>query len=189
MEQFITNKNIFLDLGTHNCQGLSHFVNTQFNMDDKWEIHTFEPNPLIDIDSCVKQFTNKNIKTHKKAVWISNGKTVFGQYGDGTSQGSLIEDTGGSKHYHDFFNKVEVETIDFFEFVNKFNQNDNIYIKMDIEWAEYNVLRYMLDNGWPTNIKEMWVEFHGQNDQEFIDKSETLIKQIQSKNTIIHRWI
>ena len=42
-------KNIFLDCGTHLCEGLIDFYNKGI-IDDTFEIHTFEPNPACNIE-------------------------------------------------------------------------------------------------------------------------------------------
>lgn len=186
MGEFIATKpNVFLDLGTHSCQGLTHFIQRELKADNTWEIHTFEPNPLLDPTECVK-FLNLDITLHREAVWINNGTVVFGQYGpDGTSQGSLIRETGGDKYYHDYFSETEVKCIDFIKFVNLFKDRESVYIKMDIEWSEYAILTKMLETGWPTNIKKIWVEFHDPN-QEL---NNNLIKAIEQNGTVVDRWI
>ena len=179
-------KRIFLDLGTHDCQGLNHYLNTEFSEFKNLEIHTFEPNPLIESEKCVDSFIDRKINLHRKAVWVSNGKLIFNQYGnDGKSQGSLVSKTNRGKDYQDFYGSVEVESIDFYEFIKTLDSDSDIYIKMDIEWSEFTVLRHMLDNGWPSNIKKIWVEFHGKNDTEYVELSRQLIHEIEEKKTLV----
>jgi FkbM family methyltransferase len=184
------NKKIFLDLGTHNCEGLNHFINYELKIDSTWDIHTFEPNPLIDVDSCVKNFPNQNIIVHKKAVWIHDDFTIFKRYGgDGKSQGSLLSDTNGGKSYGDFYDDVKVECIDFYKFLLSLDYADEIYIKMDIEWSEYEVLQNMLDRGWLKNIKKIWVEWHNRDNAEYIEMAKKLTDSIELHNTEIINWI
>ena len=188
-ESSTTVKKVFLDLGTHQCQGLNHFIHYELNMDKNWEIHTFEPNPLISVEECIKNFSNYNITLHKKAVWTRNDKLVFKQYGnDGTSPGSLLEETNGGKFYGDYYNQTEVECIDIFEFIKSFNQDCDIYVKMDIEWAEYEIIKHMLEKGWPENIKKIWVEWHNTADEEYKIKSKELIKEIEKHKTKVINW-
>jgi FkbM family methyltransferase len=114
----------------NNQQGLSHFIN-ELNINKLWEVYCFEPNPLLSLEN---KYNDLNITIYNEAVWTENGTVVFGQYGDdGTSQGSLIEETGGSEDYHDFYNQVKVKTIDIHEFISKLDPESNIYVKMDIE--------------------------------------------------------
>jgi FkbM family methyltransferase len=183
-------KKVFLDLGTHECQGLHHFIYNELKMDDKWEIHTFEPNSLIDVESCIKSnFHVHNITIHRKAVWIRDAFTVFKRYGEnGKSQGSLLSDTNGGYSYEDFYDEDKVECIDFYNFLKTLNHADEIYIKMDIEWSEYPIIEDMLVRGWPSNIKHMWIEWHGRNETFFINKSDFLMEQIRLQGCGVTLW-
>lgn len=182
-------KKIFLDLGTHNCQGLSYFINNELKIDNTWEVHTFEPNPFINVNECVKNFKNINITTHREAIWVRNDFINFNQYGnDGTSQGSLLEESEGGKTYGDFYGKTKVRCIDFYEFIQSLDSESEIYIKMDIEWSEYSVLQNMIDRGWPKNIKIIWVEWHNRDNDEYIKIIKNLTEIIESHKTKIINW-
>jgi FkbM family methyltransferase len=175
--------NVFIDFGSHECQGIKKFID-KLDMDKSWQIYAFEPNPSIDTENYAKEIEEHKIKTFKKAVWKRNGRTIFNQHGkDGKSQGSLLEETGGGKGYGDFYKENIVDCIDALEFINKIDKAKNIYIKMDIEWSEYEVLRHMLQN-WPSNIKKMWIQFHGRNEEE----KSTIKKLIQEKGTEIEDY-
>jgi FkbM family methyltransferase len=179
-------KNIFLDMGMNKQQGLEHFID-KLNIDKSWEIHCFEPNPLLSLKN---KFNELNVIIHNKAVWVNNGTIIFGQYGNnGTSQGSLIEETGGSKYYNDFYDKIEVETIDIYEFLSQFDSKDNIYIKMDIEWSEYKVLEYLISKKFPTNIKKIWIEWHGKDQEEYISRKNDIEIKLKNLNIELENWI
>lgn len=181
-------KKVFLDLGTHGCQGLHSFVSTILHIDSGWEVHTFEPNSLLHPVKCIEQF-GFDVTAHPKAVWIRNGRSVFKQYGDdGTSQGSLLEETNGDKEYHDYHSSIEVDTIDFYEFVKTFKPHQEIYIKMDIEWSEYQVIEDMLFRGWPQNIKHIWIEWHGINHKLYRNKANFLMNEIRSEGCEVTEW-
>jgi FkbM family methyltransferase len=122
-------------------------------------------------------------------VWVRNGRSVFKQYGDdGTSQGSLLEETNGDKEYHDYHSSIEVDTIDFYEFVKTFKPHQEIYIKMDIEWSEYQVIEDMLFRGWPQNIKHIWIEWHGINHKLYRNKANFLMNEIRSEGCEVTEW-
>tara|TARA_R110002020_G_scaffold148374_1_gene324202 strand:+ start:1501 stop:2865 length:1365 start_codon:yes stop_codon:yes gene_type:complete len=182
-------KKVFLDLGTHSCQRLISFISSKLPIDDKWEIHTFEPNPLLHPATCVDQFKGFDITVHDKAVWVSEGLSVFKRYGEnGTGQGSLLAETKGDREYHDYHSSVEVKTIDFFEFIKQFKDYQDIYIKMDIEWSEYAVIEDLLVRGWPKNIKHIWIEWHGIHQQFFKNKSKFLTEQIKLSECEVTSW-
>jgi hypothetical protein len=70
-------KNVFLDCGTHLCEGLIDFYNKGI-INDTFEIHTFEANPACNIEERVKQIP-LNIVPYNKAVWIEDGVVTFNQ--------------------------------------------------------------------------------------------------------------
>ena len=181
-------KNVFLDLGTHGCQGLHQFSHSILPIDRSWEVHTFEPNSSLHPVKCIEQF-GFDVTTHLKAVWVKNGTSIFKQYGDdGTSQGSLLEETNGDKEYHDYHSSIEVETIDFYEFVKTFKTHQEIYIKMDVEWAEYQIIEDMLLRGWPQNIKHIWIGWHGTTHKFYRNKANFLTNEIRSEGCEVTDW-
>jgi FkbM family methyltransferase len=185
--------NVFLDLGSHQFEGLHQFSTQILPIDKTWEIHCFEPNPKINLTQKLQTppFKDLNISLYNKAVWIHNGTLTFKLYGDsGLSQGSLLEETKGDLSYGDYHSSTTVECIDLYEFITKFHSESNLYIKMDIEWAEYTILPTMLEKGWPSNIKKIWVEFHGKHEKQWSDKAQQLINDISNKtSTEIESWI
>jgi FkbM family methyltransferase len=181
-------KNIFLDFGRHEQQGLDHFIRS-LSIDKTWDIYTYEPNPLVTTENRLKHHGDLNIFWKNEAVWIENTTVTFGLYGnEGTSQGSLIEETGGSKFYRDSHSSIDVPAVDICDILAQFTEDQNIYIKMDIEWSEYPILEKLMRVGFPKNIKHLWVEFHGQDQQEFIDKKNTILNHIRNLNINIEEW-
>jgi FkbM family methyltransferase len=177
--------NAFLDCGSNKGQGLNHFVNL-LGIDELWEIHAFEPNPKINIETI--QNKRLNIVIHKKAVWTDNSTRNFKLLKN--NEANLVEGVVGDKQQSGFWGCEEivpVECIDFWEFVSLITK-ENVYIKMDIEWAEYQVIEHMLNKGWPNKIRSMWVEFHGIGHEEFKNKANELITQIEKHGTKVERW-
>lgn len=181
-------KKVFLDMGMHNQQGLHGFLtNPEVGINEEWDIYCFEPNPLVGLEDKINM-PSLNINIIRKAVWTKNGTVRFGLYGpEGTSQGCLVEETGGSVTYRDYHSNVEVECLDIYEFISNLGDVD-IYIKMDIEWSEYQVIEDMLNRGWPSNIKKMWVEWHGQEVESNKIRKEALLSRI-GENTQMNTWI
>ena len=71
---------------------------------------------------------------------------------------------------------VDVGCIDLSEFINTtFSKDDVIYIKMDIEGAEYSVLNKLIKTGAIDNVRKITIEWHNhllkeQYDQQYLEK-------------------
>lgn len=188
-------KNVFLDLGAHRCEGLTEFATQILPIDNTWKVYSFEPNPLINTEESynnnqILKDKNLDIMFFKKAVWTKPGELTFKMFGDsGCSQGSLLEETKGDKFYNDYHSSTTIEAIDLWDFISTIDPASRLYIKMDVEWAEYELLQDMLTRGWPKNVVTMWVEFHGMYDEHFKQKSQNLIDTIERNySTKILRW-
>lgn len=87
----------------------------------------------------------KNVEAKKEAVWTENTSLTFIQDGN---MGSKIGDNTSS-------NSVEVNATRLKDYLNK-----NVdFLKMDIEGAEYQVLKDITEN--LKNVNKMFIEYHG----------------------------
>jgi FkbM family methyltransferase len=192
-------KNIFLDCGTHLCEGLIDFYNKGI-IDDTFEIHTFEPNPACNIEERIKQIP-LNIIPYNKAIWIEDGYVFFNQENhqksktgsptDGYSNidgwGSSVDGIGFEHPGYD--TQVKVPSINFSKFIEKLPKDSNIICKMDIEGSEFKVLRHLIEQGTISNIKEIYIEFH----ERFMPLESKytegeLIKQISNLGVKVNIW-
>ena len=192
-------KNIFLDCGTHLCEGLIQFYNDGI-INDSFTIHTFEANPACNVPERIKHIP-LNITAHAAAVWIEDGTITFYQenhkksntnsptdgYSDIDGWGSSVEGVGST--HPGYETKVEVPSIDFSRFVSELPEDANIICKMDIEGAEYKVLRKMIEDKTISKMKEIYIEFHSYwVKTESRDTDMELIKQIENFGVKVHPW-
>jgi FkbM family methyltransferase len=192
-------KNIFLDCGTHLCEGLIEFYNSGI-INDTFEIHTFEANPACNIEERIKQLP-LNITPYNKAVWIEDGFVFFNQeyhqkyktgsptdgYSDIDGWASSIDGIGFN--YPGYEEKIKIPSINFSKFVSELPEDSNIICKMDIEGSEFFVLRHMIENNTITRVNEIYIEFH----ERFmpLESSETrqkLINDIINLGVKVHQW-
>jgi len=191
-------KNIFIDCGTHLCEGIINFYNDKI-INDTFEIHTFEANPACNVAERIKQIP-LNITSYNKAVWVENGTITFNQenhkksqtgsptdgYSDVDGWGSSVDGIGFNHAGYD--TQVVVPSIDFSEFVNSFDDS-YIICKMDIEGSEYAVLRHMIKEKTISKINEIYIEFHERFIEEESSETEAeLVKQIESFGVKVHQW-
>jgi FkbM family methyltransferase len=184
-------KKIFLDCGTHYGEGLNNFIN-QYSIDNTWEVYSFEPNKHL----WQQHFDNnphENIKYINKAIYTHNNIITFNIAYPNTDASSIYSEHIGTNLYE----SVEILCIDLSGFIlENFSPNDFIVVKMDIEGAEYEVLRKMIDDKSLNYINDLYVEFHSHKDDNAISENgenkETtfkLINQIKQLGVNFTHWI
>lgn len=153
----------------------------QYNIDSSWRIYCYEPNPII-YDEALKvldQLSGFNIKFHNQAIMDQSGSITIncrvGAYVDGVykkafTMGSTVFDTPvaekvNEKNEHMVFEYVqrEVESVDINSIVDEICLDDpdaELYIKCDIEAAEFVVLPKLLESKNVTKIKDIHIEWH-----------------------------
>ena len=184
-------KKIFLDCGTHYGEGLSNFISA-FSMDSSWEIYSFEPNNYL-CSEHNRQNVYENITYINKAIYVHNNTIKFNIAYPNTDASSIYKTHIGDN----FYESVLVECVDLSQFIlDNFSIEDYIVLKMDIEGAEYEVLRKMIKDNSINYIKDLYVEFHSHKDHHSItengeNKESTfnLIDQIKQLNIKFTHWI
>ena len=187
-------KKVYLDCGGHFGEGLEKYI-SMYGMNSEWTIFSFEPN-TSSFDKLIK---NKEIVLdvffENKAVWIEDGTIPFHaefppetDISDGA--GSSIMDlkfwkpkSDSNPGAGDVFDTYDVECIDISKFIlENFEPDDTIVLKFDIEGAEFDILRKMIDDGSISYVNDLYIEFHDfcylketvETRQEIIDKIQSL---------------
>lgn len=172
-------KNLFIDLGTHLGDGISEFVK-MFEMNETdWEVHTFEPSPLLH-EMCVSGQAEKFNEALKRVSCIESHQKAAAAF-DGTatlyfelpmhmmSQGSSIVTDVAKNNLRDFRGEsTTVQTVDIVSFINSLldgRVRENLIVKMDVEGAEFDILNQLLirlEDGFSFNANkvEIYCEFH-----------------------------
>lgn len=171
-------KKIFIDCGFHHGEGLRHFINTLKIGGPDWLVMAFEPNPECHMKERLLKILNefpdlKTIDGYPMAVWIRSGAIAFRQENvfesesgspvDGKSirDGwlSQLEEIGAE--IKGLEQPIAVPCVNFSALIQAMAiHSKEIYVKMDIEGAEFRVLRELIADDTAKHIKKMWVEFH-----------------------------
>lgn len=159
---------IFLDCGQFDGVAIE-----QYCVDDSWEIYSFEPDP--------KPLPHlPELTLIKKAVWTEDGEVSFSL--DPHKQASHITGITGA----DFKKNKTVPSIDFSRFVDELPLDAYVVCSMDIEGAEFPVIRKMIKDGTIQRIKVLDIEFHhrimGDEDDESARK---LIKELWDLGIVV----
>lgn len=107
-------------------------------------IYGFDPSP--DLEEGKTTVDGVPAIFHRKAAWISNGELAFTEEG----WSSRIDEDGS----------LRVRAFDFSRWLRRLRA-DEIIVKMDIERAEFPVLKKMIADGTDRLLTELLIEWHG----------------------------
>ena len=177
-------RRLFLDCGGFNGCSIRKFLK-ETKESSEFDLITFEPNPIF--HTCYSSFGNSHTLI-PAAVWIKDGEVEF--YldeidGDGSSV--LIDKQSGSLNKQ---NPLSVPCIDLSSWLKEnIRPGDEVYLKMDIEGAEYEVLEKMFSDGTINIIKELYVEWHFHKIQSVTEERHNkLIEKLISIGIIPGYW-
>jgi FkbM family methyltransferase len=168
---------IFIDAGAHEGETIAHFEKSNLYSQHPWEMFAFEANPNLIPDIPKKP----NLTVLNKAVWTKDGTVEF-YLGENTLSSSLLGDKkpGLSK------TPIKVESVDFGQWLKKnFSKDDVIFVKLDIEGAEYDVLDKMLKDESITYVDRLYVEFHNEKVGVPEERDRELISAIKKIGIVI----
>ena len=142
-------RKIFIDCGGHDGCSIRKFTSDH----EGFECYTFEPNPVFE-----RYYKDLPTKLIQKVVWIEDGPIKFYIGGKYYYESSSVY---GNKFNVDKNNYIETESVNLGKWIKEnFSKDDYIVLKMDIECAEYEVLRSMLNDGSIDYVNELFAEFH-----------------------------
>jgi len=146
-------RKIFIEAGCREGRIVDEFCH--HHLVDEYEIYGFEPNDYHEEWEILKEkYPKHKINFIQKALWIEDGQIDFD---DSKDVGSTIVSTSSN---YQRGNKTTIECIDFSKWLSQFKKEDYIYLIMDIESAEYDIIEKMILDNTLTLIDELQIEFH-----------------------------
>jgi FkbM family methyltransferase len=197
-------KKVILDCGSNLGQGLYSIAKSFHVNGNDWEIHSFEANPEtfkilkqnLENNNWLSDYC-QNVNVYNQAVWIKNEKKQItleycpferGWIGGATN---IMEDNYQKPDYLKSWqikSGQDVECIDFSEFILKnFTQNDYIVCKMDIEGAEYEIIRHLHETGALSYFDILYVEWHNHILHRKYSQND-IINLIYKNNVELRGW-
>lgn len=166
----MTNHRIFLDCGQFDGVAIR-----QYCVDDSWKIYSFEPEVQPDVN--LEDLPPYTLLEY--AVWTEDGEVEF--LLDPRKQASHIAGIAGTE-YED---SMLVPSMDFSRFVKELPEAE-IICSMDIEGAEFPVLRKMIADGTASRIKVLDIEFHHRmmNDEDD-NSARKLIQELSALGVVV----
>jgi FkbM family methyltransferase len=143
---------VFIDGGAHKGETIEAFVNAPMYAEHDWEVFSFEANPDLIPHIPVRD----NVTVMNKALWVHD-KGVRFHFGTTSLGGSIVKNrrTAAGRE------PIHVESVDFGQWLkSQFRLEDTIHVKLDIEGAEYEILKKMSEDGTIEYVDKLYVEFH-----------------------------
>jgi FkbM family methyltransferase len=166
---------VFIDGGANVGQTVLAFEKSTLFAKHAWSVVSFEPNPEL-----VPLIPKRPFLTvEPKAMWIEDEPLEFEFSEDVTLGGSVMP----TVVKFPTMKKVQVEAIDFGQWLaHNYRKEDVVYVKLDIEGAEYPVLEHMLRDGTMSLVDRLYVEFHGIQQATAEDAGPGALMAIQKKD-------
>lgn len=201
VSDYKSKNSLFIDCGTNLGQGFEFFK--RIFKKDYFDYVMVEPNP--NCVSFLKYKYNELVKESKliilpKAASISDSDTLlFGLVesdANSYSQGASIETFHNTSDYKvDVEQAITVKTFDFVSFLrDSVKSYDMVFIKMDIEGAEYAILEKIVEEGLSAKINGLIVEFHSEYmslnyKREYLKKEKQLLSSLKKSGCKVFTWI
>jgi FkbM family methyltransferase len=148
---------------------------------DEFRFIGFESPDYAFMNDTRKRFGHKNLRLEEKIVWTHDGTVEFDS--DGESLDCRIYEvskTAGQepwRHPNPSATVKQLECIDLAGYLmSNFTSGDYVIVKLDIEGAEYDVLKRLIDSGAIALIKELYVEYHWWGNAHLREEIENHIK-------------
>ena len=169
---------IFIDLGAYKGDTVEQFISWGQLLGDisGAKVFAFEPNPNFkdhwkDIhDRHIKHV--KEINFVQSAAWIDDKGLEFSLWHESDIGSTVMKD----KRNWYAGQVIGVPSFDFSQWLRQF-EDDEIYIKFDIEGAEYPVLKKMIEDGTDKMCKLLMIEWHADKMNESFKADEEFIKE------------
>lgn len=180
----------WIDCGAHQGQGFMMFT-TFCPKAHEFQLIGFEPNPQFNkfYEKSSPYEILHDVHLHNCAVWTKDGEMplylsdVLGQLGSTLVKGK----TTGRVNYK---RGLIVKTLDLSKWLKEaVTTKDTVFLKMNIEGSEYNVLNKMMLDGSIKLVDELYLALHGGKIKgRSKEDDQRLIKRIRSYGVEVIPW-
>ena len=173
---------IILDIGANDGCSVLKFkdILKEKNIED-YQIYSYEPNPFF--KNYLKKISreNKNVKVHMNLVGTKNKKTkLYISNGDNAGS-SIFHNKRTNKISRKIF--VNCNEIDIVEIIKKLPKHDELWVKLDVEGAEYNIIPHLHKFDCIKSINKLFIEWHYTKipsvTKEMHDDTYNLVKDLE----------
>jgi FkbM family methyltransferase len=167
---------VLIDGGAHIGETVLAFEKSKLFAKHPWQVVSFEPNPVL-----VSQIPKRPYLTVlNQAIWHTDGIIDFQFSPQDTLGGSAMATVVPAPD----MKSIKVPAVDLGRWLlQNYRGEDVVYLKLDIEGAEYPVLHKMLRDGSMTYVDKLYVEFHGVQQANAQKKPSAEVQEAQTENS------
>jgi FkbM family methyltransferase len=163
---------VFIDGGAHIGETVLSFEKSTLFSKHPWSVVSFEPNPELIPKIPKRPF----LTVQDAAIWTKDGELEFHFSEHETLGGSVVDSYVPMPE----MKAVKVRAVDFGQWLKKsYRKEDVVYVKFDIEGAEYPVLEQMLKDGTMSLVDRLYIEFHGVQQAKAANGSADVLLGVQ----------
>ena len=190
-------RKIFIDCGAHNGSSVAYFRSI-YKDADEYEIYSFEANP-----SLIRYYPIPGVNFIDCAVWTEDGEITFYEkvkLGQAPPESSTLmqskvqfQKDNNQVTSNSRFREVKVRSIDLSRWIKEnFAKDDYIVLKVDIECAEYMVLKKMFSENTFEYINEVYGELHhikcGKSKSQAKDDDKMIYDGLKKHGLEMYYW-
>ena len=208
---------VLLDCGAHDLSTLPELLKDIPILPTIIEI--YEPNPEFELEKnleSIRKYIHESthVDLFSDAIWTYDGTVKFSQEFQSnrhntppdiqpqfaidkpaTSEASAITSTLPSNleddvcHRFSFADPIDVNCVDLSRIIKKHKDDYEVVIKMDIEGAEYDVLRHLIREGTAQYINTLFIEWHFSSmSNETEESSDRIIEKLTEAGVSVREW-
>jgi len=171
LRKYTARRGVFIDLGANCGNSYMLFKRQLASRQESFTYYLFEANSyLVNTYLTDLEKTEQDVQVVEAAGWIRDGSTAF--YLDSNEDkkecdpDSNKNPRGASSIFKDKYHprsdkRIDVITIDMNKWMfQHVKHSDYCVLKVDVEGAEYELLRHLIAGGSMSLVDELYVEFH-----------------------------
>lgn len=163
---------VFIDGGANVGQTVLAFEKSALFAKHPWSVVSFEPNPELVPRIPRRPF----LEVREEAMWTKDETLEF-EFSEQEPLGGSVVPTVVQ---FPVMKKLPVKAIDFGRWLQRtYSRDDVIFVKLDIEGAEYPVLEHMLKDGTMSMVDRLFLELHGVQQAIAMDAGASELLSVQ----------
>lgn len=175
---------IILDFGANDGCSIRKFEDILKNTNvTDYKIYSFEPNPYF--KEILESTTSNNSKVivSFKLVGTKNATTKLYLSQGGNDGSSIYSDKSTNKINSNLY--VLCEEIDIVEFIKNLPDYSELWIKMDVEGSEYNIIPHMYKHNCLKIVNKLFMEWHYKKIPSITKQTHNEVLNMVKDNDII----